>query len=444
MKKILLLLSCCFTTLCSVQAELKYSTSSSDFSNMSQASSSIMMASPSPAVAQKNQVVSAYYKADTKKLTVNCYLVNASSPAKIELMSTMGGANVVATQSVDLKKNPPSAQFSFQNLSSGRYVAILSVNGSRCADITVDITTNKDGEFINPYAQILENKVYNPGYNPAADIVKVDYTTANLNNPYIKIIDITKNTILGYNSQYKNVVAQKRISNSSTPASTNINATLEMGKTYKIALYDGSTDLNVSCNITPYASKDVKGHIQNVFTTSDNRLGLQFILTNTYQPRVCIFEGTGNDKKFVKYFDIQNSSSLATIYRSPISLKPNTKYRAEFADGVQLLGIYRDFITAPQAVPYKHQISSIHFDPDGYLVIYYRLDPNNEYHSDVTVKVSNSVGWSTIVKDTPDRYLGTVKVKIPNVVGDFWYYVTVEDRWGTGEGKIHITYQSRK
>ena len=136
MKKLLLLLSCCLATWCSVQAGAKYSASSSEFYSMFQdASASNLMLSSTASTTSNNlpvQVTSFSYKENEGKIhikyktdNVSSVSVNFWSIAKQRIVNTdpisIPLANYSAREeAIPLEKDWPD----------GMYVLLLYVNGS--------------------------------------------------------------------------------------------------------------------------------------------------------------------------------------------------------------------------------------------------------------------------------------------------------------------------
>lgn len=133
MKKLLLLLSCCLATWCSVQAGAKYSASSSEVSGMLQeaSASNVMLSSPAAATSSgPAQITSFSYKEKESKICIT-YKTNNATSASVNLLF---GGRVVNSSPISIPVSNYGTRTAEIPLGSdwqeGMYVVLLYVNGS--------------------------------------------------------------------------------------------------------------------------------------------------------------------------------------------------------------------------------------------------------------------------------------------------------------------------
>ena len=133
MKKLLLLLSCCLATWCSVQAGAKYSASSSEVSGMFQEASASNLVLSSPAAATSSgpgQITSFSYKEKESKICIT-YKTNNATSASVNLLF---GGRVVNSSPISIPVSNYGTRTAEIPLGydwqEGMYVVLLYVNGS--------------------------------------------------------------------------------------------------------------------------------------------------------------------------------------------------------------------------------------------------------------------------------------------------------------------------
>ncbi len=133
MKKLLLLLSCCLATWCSVQAGAKYSASSSEVSGMLQeaSASNVMLSSPAAATSSgPAQITSFSYKEKESKICIT-YKTNNATSASVNLLF---GGRVINSSPISIPVSNYGTRTAEIPLGSdwqeGMYVVLLYVNGS--------------------------------------------------------------------------------------------------------------------------------------------------------------------------------------------------------------------------------------------------------------------------------------------------------------------------
>lgn len=232
MKKILLLLSCCFATWCSVQAGLKYSASSSE---MSSAESRTMllnsaMAAPSNA---SGSISSITYDSSTSEITIKYKTTNASSASLNFLSIQKGGVINSSPISIPVSNTSYTTKKIYIDTTwpESLFKVYLYVNGSVAGQISNGrVYPCFESQVTIPVkGSIKETPKYNNGKLP------VSYTLQH-GSPY--------SSIRIYNSKGEQVYRQN-VSSTNVNTFKNITISKELNAgTYTCRLYSNDKELD--------------------------------------------------------------------------------------------------------------------------------------------------------------------------------------------------------
>ena len=329
MKKFLLLLSCFLATWCSVQAELKCSTSGSESYGMSQSSSMLLASTPAaaPAPTMYPAVInSATYKPEEEVVEMK-FTVNTAGKVAFSLD---GGKTMAWSQ--NCTRGSHTANIPFKAVAAGVYSIVISVNGAICGGTGVRV------EPIDAVVNL--NKI---SYIPKNKTVKVEYSIYNPKSEdcYVKV---RKNSSTG------SLIFSQKVLSSSTKLE------IPSTKFKKDVVYY----VEVSCGDNAKSGKkyifdDVRSGYMGKVSVDDYNVKFNYNLKNASEPYIAIKKGS-KDGPIVTKFGINNTNDVnedVSFYYGSV-LKGGTTYVADLFDGTEDLRIFSEGFTIPK----KETISS--------------------------------------------------------------------------------------
>ena len=260
MKKILLVLSCCLATWCSVQAGLK---SSPEISLMQASAPAAAPAPDYPAV-----INSASYNSSTRKVTVS-FTVNHGSVVSFDLEAT----GKTKAEDVYTIKNVQrgTVSFSIPNDWQVANAVVIKVDGSACGGASVTPTPVPDpvGNKENGPKGYIKNATFCASTNSYdVDYISIKYNLMNTNNPNMRIKeggkygkDVWQQNIKNTGGAYENAIFK------------NYSSKLKENTTYAACLYDGNKNLEIYTeNFVIPTQKKIKYYPEVYFDEGANTL----------------------------------------------------------------------------------------------------------------------------------------------------------------------------
>lgn len=328
MKKILLLLSCCLATWCSVQAGTKASTSS----DMMQ-SSSLLTASYG-----YGQIKSATFDKDNNTMFVTYSITNGSN-AKLQLLQTRTG-KIVHEYSLSVNANTTTFRVYTRAstkeelyVDEGLYVLLLVVDGNIRSNMNVQITAKGNIKSISPS---LDNKKLTVSY-------AIEH--ASTYSVTLRIYD--------GGTQLKRIsLPYPNTSNSYTFDSSS----LEPGKRYRFDLYSGDNILNTKYYTMPVPT----GELSAVSYSPDNKnsFTIDYTLKYARNPTVGIYDNGGT--KLLKSVAITNSSTNKTFTVNNV-VEPSNYYQVCICENGKKLTALKQLDTY-KVTETNNSISSITYE----------------------------------------------------------------------------------
>lgn len=298
MKKILLLLSCCLATWCSVQAELKPS-----------AESRMMLNSAYAYGRGYGYIKSATFDKDNNTMFVT-YSLSGASSAKLRLLQTRTGEPV---EEYSLSVNASSTTFRVDTkFDEGLYVLLLVVDGQVRSDMNVNITATGRINSIKPNG----NETVTVNYT-------IDHasTYSNTIRVYKKNDTGKKNPLMRISLSDPNVVTSKTFSYSNK---------LTAGTTYTFALYSNdnllySKDFRIPTPPIIEAPKPT-GELVSVSYSQDDKYSFfaDYNLKNATNPTICIYDNGGMN--LLDSVKITNSNTTTRFKVSNV-VEPSNYYQ---------------------------------------------------------------------------------------------------------------------
>ena len=318
MKKLLLLLSCCLATWCSVQAGAKYSASSSEVSGMFQetSASNVMLSSPAAATSSgPGQITSFSYKEKESKIYIT-YKTNNATSASVNLLS---GGRIVNSSPISIPVSNSGSRTEAISVASNwpeaMYVVLLYVNGSvkgqisygsvgPCYSVNVNVNAWGDIKTVTPVntRKVTVNYILQHG------------STANSS---MRIYDGTK------------LLCTKSLSNTNVNTYQNVtlepNSFLEYEKKYTCKLYTGNKVLD-SLNFK-IAAPQINGEIWAIACSYDKTVEVDYILNNAQNASMNIYDYDTNEKLLPgNGVSISNSSTEKKVIIKNVPLKSYHRY----------------------------------------------------------------------------------------------------------------------
>lgn len=426
MKKILLVLSCCLATWCSVQAGPK----SSPEISMMQASAPAAAPAPAyPAVINsaslKNGVVTVSFTVGT---------VKSGSYVSFNLEATgKSPAQDVYTKREVTSGNSYTVSFSIPKDWQVANAVVIKVNGSPCG-----------GASLTPVPPV-ENKVTvgEISHDAVNKIVTVKFS---ISKP-------TSGTTIIVHNNDKNSDVYKKEGISSSLRSYQLPSSIFVKNTdYSIKVINSGAYDSQNFKITDRPA----GHIAKVEFCGDqndpnvNYAAFKYNLHDAYNPYLYIQEGIGENGPVVEKIKIRNTNGVyvnAILHDYPYILRENTTYTAFLYDVKQngnemILGIGKEF-KIPTTFVKQKEYPEWHFDEGANELVIRAPQSWPKYLKNISIMVySNNGGALTPQGNATATNLGDwVRIRITDATINRYYTIVV-----TAGGSYHcdITMPIRK